>query len=186
MAWTTPKTWTSGELVTAALKNAHVRDNMLGITDGYWLDPQAFVVGSGAALSLVGSAGGLLRALIWAFDPTTTEYIIGMRLLPSYLRGGTTQATIYWAPSTANTGTVIWNLHTATIAAAEQIDQAADETDAFAAQAGSGSAEALHITSTVNLTALTGPLVRIVVQRDIADTNTGDAWFLGLLLQRTA
>lgn len=27
MAWTTPRTWTTGELVTAAIMNAHVRDN---------------------------------------------------------------------------------------------------------------------------------------------------------------
>lgn len=28
MAWTTPRTWTDGELVTAAIMNAHVRDNL--------------------------------------------------------------------------------------------------------------------------------------------------------------
>lgn len=28
MAWTTPRTWTTGELVTAAFMNAHVRDNL--------------------------------------------------------------------------------------------------------------------------------------------------------------
>jgi hypothetical protein len=27
MAWTTPRTWTTGELVTAAIMNAHIRDN---------------------------------------------------------------------------------------------------------------------------------------------------------------
>lgn len=29
MAWTTPRTWAAGELVTAALLNTHVRDNLL-------------------------------------------------------------------------------------------------------------------------------------------------------------
>jgi hypothetical protein len=28
MAWTTPRTWVTGELVTAALLNAHLRDNL--------------------------------------------------------------------------------------------------------------------------------------------------------------
>lgn len=28
MAWTTPKTWTTGELVTAAQLNTHIRDNL--------------------------------------------------------------------------------------------------------------------------------------------------------------
>ncbi len=27
MAWTAPRTWTTGELVTAAIMNAHIRDN---------------------------------------------------------------------------------------------------------------------------------------------------------------
>lgn len=29
MAWTAPRTWTDGELVTAAIMNPHVRDNLL-------------------------------------------------------------------------------------------------------------------------------------------------------------
>lgn len=31
MAWTTPRTWTDGELVTAAIMNTHVRDNLNAI-----------------------------------------------------------------------------------------------------------------------------------------------------------
>jgi len=33
MAWTSPRTWVAGELVTAALMNAHVRDNLLILKD---------------------------------------------------------------------------------------------------------------------------------------------------------
>lgn len=33
MAWTTPRTWVSGELVTAALLNTHVRDNLSYLKD---------------------------------------------------------------------------------------------------------------------------------------------------------
>jgi hypothetical protein len=29
MAWTSPRTWVAGEVITAALLNAHVRDNLL-------------------------------------------------------------------------------------------------------------------------------------------------------------
>lgn len=29
MAWTAPRTWTTGELVTAAIMNTHIRDNQL-------------------------------------------------------------------------------------------------------------------------------------------------------------
>ena len=31
MAWTAPRTWVTGELVTAALMNTHVRDNLLAL-----------------------------------------------------------------------------------------------------------------------------------------------------------
>ena len=33
MAWTTPRTWTTGELVTAAFQNTHIRDNELFLYD---------------------------------------------------------------------------------------------------------------------------------------------------------
>lgn len=34
MAWTTPRTWTTGELVTASIMNTHVRDNLLYLAGG--------------------------------------------------------------------------------------------------------------------------------------------------------
>ncbi len=33
MAWTAPRTWTTGELVTAAVMNTHVRDNLSYLKD---------------------------------------------------------------------------------------------------------------------------------------------------------
>lgn len=41
MAWTTPRTWVTGELVTAALLNTHLRDNLAAITESdstEWID----------------------------------------------------------------------------------------------------------------------------------------------------
>lgn len=35
MAWTTPRTWTAGEVVTASMLNTHVRDNTLALY-GAW------------------------------------------------------------------------------------------------------------------------------------------------------
>jgi len=51
MAWTTPRTWTTGELVTAAIMNAHVRDNQ-GV-----LNPAgvSFVIDGGGAAITTGS-----------------------------------------------------------------------------------------------------------------------------------
>lgn len=35
MAWTSPRTWTAGETVTAALLNVHLRDNLKAIGDAW-------------------------------------------------------------------------------------------------------------------------------------------------------
>ena len=46
MAWTTPRTWVAGELVTAAMMNAHVRDNLNALHQmGTWVP-------------IIGGAGG--------------------------------------------------------------------------------------------------------------------------------
>lgn len=45
MAWTSPRTWVVGEMLTAALLNAHVRDDIL------WLAERIGTVVTGAATS---------------------------------------------------------------------------------------------------------------------------------------
>jgi hypothetical protein len=73
MAWTTPRTWVTGETVTAALLNAHIRDNQretspftvttagdLSYADG--ANSMNSRVGIGAALSVLASTGS---APIW-------------------------------------------------------------------------------------------------------------------------
>ena len=37
MAWTAPRTWVTGELVTASIMNTHVRDNLIAAGEGEWL-----------------------------------------------------------------------------------------------------------------------------------------------------
>ena len=32
MAWTAPRTWVTGEVVTASVMNVHVRDNLLALS----------------------------------------------------------------------------------------------------------------------------------------------------------
>jgi hypothetical protein len=45
MAWTTPRTWVDGENVTAAIMNAHIRDNLSD------LDTRLSALGGGDALN---------------------------------------------------------------------------------------------------------------------------------------
>ncbi len=37
MAWTVPRTWSAGELVTASIMNSHVRDNFNGFSTQLWI-----------------------------------------------------------------------------------------------------------------------------------------------------
>lgn len=56
MAWTSPRTWVAGEVVTAALLNTHLRDNLQALGDpGAWT---AFTptVTQTAAITLTGNA----------------------------------------------------------------------------------------------------------------------------------
>jgi hypothetical protein len=49
MAWTAPRTWVAGETVTAAMMNAHLRDNLKAITDP-WTAYTPTLAGTGWAL----------------------------------------------------------------------------------------------------------------------------------------
>lgn len=46
MAWTSPRTWISGELVTASLLNTHVRDNELYLKDAPTFDGNVTITGT--------------------------------------------------------------------------------------------------------------------------------------------
>lgn len=48
MAWTAPRTWTTGELVTAAIMNTHIRDNLNVLNPAA---AQILIGGTGAEIS---------------------------------------------------------------------------------------------------------------------------------------
>lgn len=187
MSWTTPRTWTTGELVTAAFMNAHLRDNLNAVIDGYFLPADVFVVGSGPALAAVGSAGGNTRMTAWAFDQTAVEYILGHMVIPSYLVNSV-YAYIYWSPAVATGGNVVWNLYSSNVIETDQIDEAHLETDTVTEAAGA-TADALQISAamTISTSFSTTGITRLCVERNGAsasDTLAGDAWFHGLLIQK--
>lgn len=53
MAWTTPRTWTAGEVVTATMMNEQVRDNLTYLKDH--VDASAGVHGLGSGVYVIGS-----------------------------------------------------------------------------------------------------------------------------------
>lgn len=74
MPWTTPKTWATGELVTAADLNLHVRDNLLALKNPPFASAYigvpvtttstTFVDITGAAATFT-STGGLITAMFF-------------------------------------------------------------------------------------------------------------------------
>jgi hypothetical protein len=70
MAWTTPRTWVSGEIVTAALMNTHVRDNLTylkNVLSGHATDTQAvFLHGANGS-------GGSYNAAALGFNNADTD-----------------------------------------------------------------------------------------------------------------
>lgn len=63
-AWTAPRTYTAGEVLTASILNQHVRDNFLAVQPGYliasgsgnWAPGGAYVVGAWTASASSGAA----------------------------------------------------------------------------------------------------------------------------------
>jgi hypothetical protein len=55
MAWTAPRTWTASEVVTAAMMNAHVRDNELVLKTGRGADGRVADISSATFASLSGA-----------------------------------------------------------------------------------------------------------------------------------
>jgi hypothetical protein len=63
VAWTTPRTWVAGELVTAALLNTHLRDNLNAVTTWTTWSPTLtnLSIGNGTQAGRYISAGGFVQ-----------------------------------------------------------------------------------------------------------------------------
>ena len=68
MPWTNPRTWVSGETVTAALMNTHVRDNLKAVGDAWAAYTPAltnWTLGNGTLTGAYMQAGKLTHYKIW-------------------------------------------------------------------------------------------------------------------------
>jgi len=83
MAWTTPRTWTAGELVTATLLNTHLRDNLNALkalpaqgvnktADTWTTSSTSFVSITGAEMEVTTAGGRLLIGVFGTFSANTT------------------------------------------------------------------------------------------------------------------
>jgi len=88
MAWTTPRTWVAGELVTASLMNTYIRDDFAYLKDSPTFDGNVTVAGT---LTVAGRAVGPSRNLcqgrltLTSSTPVTTADV-------------TAATTLYWSP----------------------------------------------------------------------------------------
>lgn len=104
-SWTAPRTWTTGELVTASMLNVHVRDDLLETAPGKVTTAEDLIVGAGAN-SLkrvgVGSNGQLLGVASGAVAWRSIDDIYPWRalILPAYGNDGNTN----WASATVGAG----------------------------------------------------------------------------------
>lgn len=108
MAWTTPRTWTTGEIVTAANMNTHVRDNLLETAPAKITTLGDLLIGSGASAAKRlgrGSAYAVLGVnsggtdLEWS-TPHLNNYA---NHIPYAITGGTSTAyTVTLSPAPAS------------------------------------------------------------------------------------
>lgn len=86
MNWTTPRTWAASEVVTAAVMNTHVRDNLKAMTE--WTTYTPTWTGTGGTPTV---GNGTL----------TGRYIVAGNLL-------TVRIDLLWGSTTSSTGVTVW------------------------------------------------------------------------------
>jgi len=118
MAWTTPRTWVTSELVTAAMMNTDIRDNINFL---YTQVASQFMLSArgGWPSTTLGCGGATQTEFttndvdLWssAFDPDAAlEHIQWSHPLPSDYDGGVVTAIFYWFANDADTDDVRWRI----------------------------------------------------------------------------
>jgi len=78
MSWTTPRTWTTGEVVTAAIMNAHVRDELNFLNDpvrSQFLLPVNAIIGAATNVALASNETTAHVGCVRAEHPITINNI---------------------------------------------------------------------------------------------------------------
>lgn len=91
MAWTTPRTWVAGEVPTAAIMNAHVRDNLNALKD----PPQAVAENWNVALSTTSTSFVNMTGVEATVTTTGGRLLIGFTISAS-ATGGTSGDYTAW------------------------------------------------------------------------------------------
>jgi len=179
MAWSTPRDWTTDEVVTAANMDTYISDNLTYL---YTQVSSQFMLSSkgGTPSTTSGCAGAVqvefgtndVDLYSCAFDGTAVEYMQWSHPMPSDYGGGTVTAKFFWYCPSADTDSVKWGLQGTCLGDGDAIDATwgtvQEVTDANNAD------KDLNITAataaiTIANTPVAGDMVQWRVQRDPTD-----------------
>lgn len=73
MAWTTPRDWTTNEVVTSTIMNAHVRDNLNALKGPYYNSGALAGTAATMSASSIPSGYGFIRILLLARGDTAAD-----------------------------------------------------------------------------------------------------------------
>ena len=181
MAWTTPRDWTTDEVVTAANMDTYISDNLTYLYTQ--VSSQFMLLGSSITPSTTsGCADPTKTEFVTndldiygaAFDGTAVEYGQWGYPMPSDYGGGTVTAKFYWRCANASTNSAKWGLQAQAIGDSDAID-AAWGTVVEVADA-NGAANDMNISAataviTIANTPVAGDWVQWRVQRDPTDVQ---------------
>jgi len=199
MAYTTPRTWTAGETVTAAQMNEQLRDNVAHLysrqpyTKLLWVGNlrPTLTAGAGAPAQVEMTTNKNVYDYVPFDGGSTDEYAYANVAMPDDYDGGTITAQFYWsyggAPSNHK---VAWGMQAVAIGDAFGLD-VAQGTAAYANDVG-GAANTLYISPqtgdiTIGGAPSAGDMVQFKFSRHCSDTTNDtleiDARLHGVLIR---
>ncbi len=185
MDWTTPRTWVTSELVTAAFLNTHIRDNLNFVHDTHgpiWVPAieWAQVAQNGLHGSTDQGADEVSMQVI-QMNATNAIYFGATVLLPDdWISGGITWK-LHYKKVTAAAGDYVWEIDYGHIATGEDIHAAGANLDKTFTPTDDTNYQIESIGTSVAPSA--GDLIRLVVRRDGvegADTSADTMHFIGM------
>lgn len=183
MAWTAPRTWVAAEVVTAALLNTHLRDNLNAVNNTLFIPASALLgvpVGTPSLSVLVTNIGPA-----WLLDAATDEEVAGWSIFPpGWL---TADFVVWWTNTGAGSGDVRFDLTYKVAADAGAINSGSTTTSSTV------TAPAQYVTKRTALasgvTVAAGSVVSLNVNRaggNGADTLANDIGIIGVEIRRAS
>lgn len=180
MAWTTPKTWSVGELVTAALVNTHLRDNLNAVNDLVTINAAA-MINDGGSPSLQGFGQGVA----WLLDSASDETV---KLSAASPRDwATADIILWWVNAGAGSGDVRWQIKHQARSDGEATTSGVTTTDITITAGSQNNYKKSTVVSGASLT--DAKLVNVTVMRnadDAADTLGNDVGLVAVELRRAS